>query len=316
MARIVIVGGGVVGAASGEGLARRGHDVTLVDRDPGRRRQLRERGLQATDHLDLTGPEAFVFLALPTPAGTSGYDLSALMAGAASVGAALRDASSRHVVALRSTVPPFTTERLVAPHLERLSGRRVGRDFAVAYVPEFLRSASALEDVESPRMTVVASRDPRARARLAELFRPFGGELRTFDDPTTAEVVKLAQNAFNAAKISFWNEMWRLCGRLGVDADDVATTVAGAAEASVNPAYGIRGGTPYGGMCLPKDVQGLLAVGRELGIELPLLAGVEQVNAMVGGRGAGSPGISAAERRRPVNAPSRRLALRRVRRAG
>jgi UDPglucose 6-dehydrogenase len=281
MARILILGAGVVGEATSEGFASHGHEVTLVDHDPERVRHLQGRGLHATGELDLSGPSTIVFLALPTPAGPSGFDLSALLDGVTALGIALRQATNRHVVAVRSTVPPFTTNGLVIPRLEELSRRRAASTFAVAYVPEFLRAASALEDFLSPKMTVIACRDDEARAQLEELFGPFGGELRTFGDPTTAEMIKLAQNAFNATKISFWNEMWRLCQRVGIDADEVATTVAYAAEGSLNPAYGIRGGYPFAGGCLPKDVRGLLRVGDEIGVELPLLGAVRQVNETV-----------------------------------
>jgi UDPglucose 6-dehydrogenase len=279
VARIIVLGAGVVGLATGQGMASQGHDVTLVDSDLDRVQSLREFGMDAVTTLDLRGPSAIIFLALPTPAvADQGYDLTSLISGVTAVGLALREATARHMVVLRSTVPPLTTDQLIVPLLAEHSMRTIGEDYAVAVAPEFLRAASALEDVLAPWMTVLASRDEQALEDLVALFTPFGGQLRTFGVPVTAELIKITHNAFNAAKISFWNEMWLLAAILGVDGDDVSTTVAHSAEGSTNPLYGIRGGRPYGSACLPKDVAGLIGFARDLGMELPLLQSVQEVN--------------------------------------
>jgi UDPglucose 6-dehydrogenase len=90
--------------------------------------------------------------------------------------------------------------------------------------------------------------------------------------------VKCAHNLFNATKISFWNEIWLVAQRLRVEADPVAAAVARSAEASTNPLYGIRGGAPYGGMCLPKDTRGFLGFAAGIGVDMPLLRAVVEVN--------------------------------------
>jgi UDPglucose 6-dehydrogenase len=282
MAKVVVLGSGVVGAATGHGFGHYGHDVTLVDIDPVRVERLRSQGHDATTTLDLTGAGAFVFVSLPTPSTRdSGYNLSQLTSGLETLGKALGSAMERHTVVVRSTVPPHTTDQIVIPTLERTSGRTAGDDFLVAYAPEFLREASAKEDAVSPWMTVLASRSPEALSELTALFKPFGGELKTFDDPVVAEVIKIAHNAFNATKISFWNEMWRLCQQLAVDAGQVAGTVARSSEGSTNPAYGIRGGSPYAGACLSKDMDGLLGLARSLGLDLPLIASAQLENRII-----------------------------------
>ena len=177
-----------------------------------------------------------------------------------------------------STVPPGTCNGVVKPILEETSGLRMGDGFSLASNPEFLRAACALEDFLHPRMTVVGSRSKATLERLSELYQPFGGELQTFDDPATAELVKVSHNLFNATKISFWNEIWLLSQQLGLDGAAVAETVSRSAEASWNPAYGIRGGAPFGGACLPKDTRGFIAFAQEAGVAVPLASGVETVN--------------------------------------
>jgi UDPglucose 6-dehydrogenase len=277
--RIFIVGSGVVGTATGEGFLAAGHDVTFIDIARERVRQLRERGLDARTGIELTGePASLILLTLPTPNDGHRYDLSAFTAGTAAVGRALADAQAHHTVVVRSTVPPGTTEGLVRSVLEEHSGRTAGEGFGLASNPEFLRAASAAEDFAHPWMTVIASRDPQTVERLRALLAPFGGEMRTFTDPAEAEFVKSAHNIFNATKISFWNEMWLVAQKLGLDLDPIAATVARSAEGSINPQYGIRGGAPYGGVCLPKDTQGFLGFADGIGVDMPLLSAVVETN--------------------------------------
>lgn len=292
-ARIVIVGSGVVGSATGRGFAQRGHAVTFVDILPSRVQALRAQGLDA--RLDLSLPDdepCFVFLTLPTPhvvvPGTSPedpperrYDLSAFFTGVRDVAAAIKASDAVHTVVVRSTVPPTTTTRAVLPLLEQASGKRAGTGFSLASNPEFLRAACADEDFRHPWLTVIGTTSRRTGERLADLLRPFGGELRIFDDPTTAETVKIVNNVYNASKISFYNEIWALCNALGVSSSDVASTVARSAEGSWNIDYGTRGGAPYGGMCLPKDTNGLLGLAASLGISMPMLQATVTVNELL-----------------------------------
>lgn len=278
MARVVIVGSGVVGTATGKGFVRGGHDVLFVDVDAARIEALRAKGLAAGDQVLLGSEPSFVFLTLPTPNDGRAYDLSAFAAGTRSVGRALRDSLAFHTVVVRSTVPPGTCDNLVRGILEAESGKTAGQEFGLASNPEFLRAASAEEDFIFPWMTVIASRSRRTVERLQALFQPFGGEVRTFPNPAEAELIKCSHNVFNAAKISFWNEIWRLSQHLGLDAHAIAATVARSAEGSYNPQYGIRGGAPYGGVCLPKDTLGLLGFAGAEGADMPLLRAVVEVN--------------------------------------
>lgn len=279
MARIFIMGSGVVGAATGKGFLSAGHDVTFIDISEPRLAQLRAEGLDARSILDLTAePASFIFLTLPTPNDGNKYDLSAFEAGTATVGTAITSAAAPPTVVVRSTVPPGTTEGLVKPILDERSGTTAGEGYALAANPEFLRAASAVEDFRWPWITVIASRSVRTRERLSELLSPFGGEIRTFADPSVVEFIKCAHNIFNATKISFWNEMWLVAQALGLDLDVIAETVAVSAEGSFNPRYGIRGGLPYGGVCLPKDTRGFLGFAATRELDMPLLSAVVEVN--------------------------------------
>jgi UDPglucose 6-dehydrogenase len=275
---IHIIGAGVVGTATGKGFAQHGHNVSFVDVDPVRIADLRQEGYAASDTLVLGDRPTIIFLTLPTPNDGYRWNLDYIRAGARSVGAALRDSRAVHTVVVRSTVPPGSCDTVVRPILEDVSARRADDGFALASNPEFLRARCALEDFLYPRMTVIGSRSPRTLERLDDLLRPFGGELRRYRDPKMAELIKCTHNLYNATKISFWNELWQVSQRLGLDGDTIAETVALSSEASYNTTYGITGGTPYGGACLPKDTKGFLGFARALGVDVPMAVATDRVN--------------------------------------
>ena len=278
MARIIIVGSGVVGAATGKGFLRHQHAVEFVDINASRIDELRAEGLAVSDEINPAGPSAFIFLTLPTPNVGNRYDLSAIESGSRSVGQAISHASARHTVVVRSTVPPGTTTDLVGKTLVEASGSDVGADFTLASNPEFLRAACALDDFLNPWMTVVGSSNKRTVEKLVELYRPFGGELHAFDDPRTTEMIKCVHNIYNATKISFWNEMGHVADGLGIDIRDVSNIVSRSAEGSINLEYGIKAGSPYGGACLPKDTRGFLGFAAANGFDLDLLTATIDVN--------------------------------------
>src|SRR5262245_4051897 len=278
MSTVMILGSGVVGTATGKGFARHGQAVSFVDVDPQRIDTLRDEGFAASDEVRFVADDTTVFLTLPTPNNGKHWELSAFVEGTRAVGQAINESDGAHTVVVRSTVPPGTTDTVVAPLLEEMTGGRQGERFSLASNPEFLRASCALEDFLSPWITVIGSRSKRTLERLEELLAPFGGTLHTFPDPTITEMIKAAHNAFNATKISFWNEMWTVGRELGIDIDPIANVVAASAEGSFNPQYGIEGGEPYGGACLPKDTKGFLGFARSRNIDMPLLEAVDEVN--------------------------------------
>jgi UDPglucose 6-dehydrogenase len=256
--------------------------VTFVDKNPERCAMLRQRGLDSSTSLTLPQRESsIVLVSVPTPANNDGYNLTWLEEASRSIGIALRDSHGIHTVGIRSTVAPGVCANNVTSWLEESSGKYNDDGFMVASVPEFLREETALEDASDPWVTVVGSGSAAARQELRELFEPLGGKLHVFEDTILAETIKIIHNCYNATKISFWNEMWLLCENLGIDQREVSEVVARSAEGSFNPQYGIKGGYPYGGACLPKDLDGLIGFGERQEIPLPLLKAVREVNAAI-----------------------------------
>jgi UDPglucose 6-dehydrogenase len=282
MERIAIIGAGVVGRATGRGFSELGHDVIFADTDPSVVRTLRREGRQAVDPAALPSARPSVsMICVPTPNDRDGRQNLAPLSAALGAISPLLGSDGYHLVVVRCTVLPTVTERLVVPALEAWSGAKAGRDFGVCMNPEFLREATAEDDFLRPWVVVIGELDKKSGNLLERLYRPLCRRGRApilRSSLRAAEMTKYAHNLFNATKISFANEMWLLGRRLGIDGDQVMAMVAQSAEAMWNPRYGIRGGFPFGGNCLPKDTEALASLAGDLGWNVPLLQATIDVN--------------------------------------
>ncbi len=278
MARILVVGSGVVGQATGKGFAKKGHTVSYVDINPQTIASLRAAGLTALPIAEVDWDSVdVVMLTVSTPSVHGKVVLDYIESAAADVGRGLATVEHYITVVVRSTVPPLTTEHRITPILERTSGKQAGLDFGVAMNPEFLRQVSSEQDFERPWITVLGVSDRQTLELLEPLYTPFGA-LVVRCTPTEAEMIKYVNNCYNAVKITYFNEIHAICEQLGIDSGVVGATVARSAESMWNPLYGIRGGVPFGGACLPKDTSAFMSFVREQGWEHPLLAAAIETN--------------------------------------
>ncbi len=272
---VSIVGSGAVGKATGTGLRQLGHSVIFCDNDSKVLEGLKKEELLVADSLAAgLASSDIVMICVPTPTVNGHQNLHHVLEAATEIGAALRYASSFKVVAVRSTVLPGSTRREIIPVLERVSGKKAGEDFGVCANPEFLRASSALEDFLSASRIVIGESDSRAGAILAGLYaglrRPIvrcGLE--------EAELIKYASNAFLANKISFFNEIYKISRKLGVDDKIVSRAVS--LDERIG-GYGVIGGSAFGGPCLPKDLEALITFVRELGLNPGILRETARVN--------------------------------------
>lgn len=283
MAKILVVGSGVVGQATGKGLIKKGHKVTFVDTNIQIIRELSQEGFEARlpNELEDVSAEIAMFC-VSTPSKNDGsVNLDYITNAIVNYGKWLRHKREREdswdLVVVRSTVPPGTTRRILLPLLEKSSGLIAGEDFGLCMQPEFLRAKSSEEDFLYPWATVIGELDQRSGDVLAEIYVDFGSKIFRVN-LETAELVKYVHNCFNAAKISFSNEIWLLGSKLGIDANLVLEIAVNTAEGYWNSHYGTIGGQPYGGTCLPKDTKGLEAFAKEIGVSIPLLSAVISVN--------------------------------------
>jgi UDPglucose 6-dehydrogenase len=164
---------------------------------------------------------------------------------------------------VKSTVPPGTTERLVIPNLEELSGKKAGDGFGVCMNPEFLREGSALNDFLKPDRIVLGQFDRQSGDVLTELYANFTAPIIRAKIKV-AEMIKYASNAFLASKISFSNEIGNICKNLGVDAYDVMMGVS--MDKRISPHF-LRAGIGFGGSCFTKDLRSLVEKSKTIGYD-------------------------------------------------
>jgi UDPglucose 6-dehydrogenase len=281
---IGVIGTGYVGLVTAAGFAELGSEVWCVDIDVAKVEQLRrgevpiyEPGLEellakhksrlhfSTDLGEALEHARLLFVAVGTPPTYSGdADLSAVHAVVDAI-----PASEHHALVMKSTVPCGT-----GASIQRILGER-GKD-GLRYVscPEFLKEGSAVEDFMNPDRVVVGDRGDWAGDAVVELYAPLNAPLvRT--DIASAEMVKLASNAFLATKISFINEIANVCEETHADVVEVARGMG--LDARIGPKF-LQAGIGFGGSCFPKDVDALKQLAGNSGYHFQLLTAVIEVN--------------------------------------
>ncbi|MBU4492339.1 MAG: UDP-glucose/GDP-mannose dehydrogenase family protein, partial [Euryarchaeota archaeon] len=214
------------------------------------------------------------FICVGTPSDSSGnIDLCIVKAAGAGIGDALRKKKGYHVVVVKSTVVPETTEKVVLPIIEKHSGKHLG-EFGIAMNPEFLREGKAVYDFMHPDKIVVGSLDKKSGDIVASLYKGIKCEV-TRTNPRTAEMIKYANNAFLATKISFANDIGNICKLLGIDTYEVMKAVG--KDFRIGTHF-LNAGAGFGGSCFPKDVKALIGKASEIGYEPTLLKSVIEVN--------------------------------------
>ena len=307
--KISIIGTGYVGLVSGVCLAEMGHQTICIDIDKGKidtinrgKSPFFERGLDnllgknlgvrftATTDLSKAILETDVtMIAVGTPFDGQSIDLSFIREVSKNIGTVLRDKSSYHLVVVKSTVVPGTTDGVVLPLLERSSGKKAGPDFGVGMNPEFLTEGEAIGDFMEPDRIVLGGIDKRSLDLLQDIYSGFKDVAMVRTNNKTAEMIKYTSNALLATMISFSNEIGNLCATLGgVDVVDVLRGVHLSQYISLKLPDGktvapsIKGflgaGCGFGGSCLPKDVKALIVHGEKAGAPMPLLNAVISIN--------------------------------------
>jgi GDP-mannose 6-dehydrogenase len=204
-----------------------------------------------------------------TPSAANGsQDQSAMLRLAESIGMALREKSSPHVVVFRSTVVPGTVEETLRPLLEKHADKKDGVDFHVCFQPEFLREGTSIRDYDKPPFTIVGANAQPPRDALHTLFGHLPCEFHE-TSIRAAEMVKYCCNNFHALKITFANETGRLCEAMGVDPFEVMDLVCRDRQLNISPAY-LKPGFAFGGSCLPKDLRATMYLAKMRDVDLPM----------------------------------------------
>jgi UDPglucose 6-dehydrogenase len=292
--KISIVGCGYVGCVTGVCFADMGNEVTLVDVDSdkvdsinGGRSPIYEPRLEALIQknreriratMDLGAAVRdtdITFVAVGTPSNADGsIDLTYVFRVCEEIGEVLREKVDFHIIIIKSTVFPGTTDDRVRHILEYTSAKKVGIDFGLGSNPEFLREGNAVHDFLSPDRIVIGADDSRTADALKALYASIDSRVLVTSS-RTAEMIKYTSNAILATKISFANEIGNLCKTIGIDSGDVFLGVG--MDSRVSPAF-FRTGIGFGGSCFPKDVRALVAGARTHGEDLSILDAVLKTN--------------------------------------
>lgn len=292
--KIAVFGLGYVGVVSAACLARDGHTVFGVDPNAVKvdflsqgKSPIVEPGLDeliasavaagrlvaGSDHAAAVAQCDLLMVCVGTPGQANGsLDLTYVRRVVQQIGAQLAGGGPYKVVVVRSTLLPGSMQSVVIPILEDSSHRQAGKDFGVCINPEFLREGSAIYDYDHPPKTVIGALDERAAGIVRELYAALKAPL-VLTDPRTAEMVKYIDNSWHALKVTFANEVGRLCKAMGIDARLAMRLFCMDAKLNISSAY-LRPGFAFGGSCLPKDVRALTYQGRLLDVDTPVLGSI------------------------------------------
>jgi UDPglucose 6-dehydrogenase len=289
--KICVIGTGYVGLVVGAGLADFGNMVTCFDKDKEKIDFLNRGGIPiyeiglsdimgrnvemgrltfSSDLESAVNHSQVIFLAVGTPEGNNGEpDLTDLLEASAWVGKYI---SGYKVIAIKSTVPVGTHKAV-----REIIARKASALFDVVSNPEFLREGSAIQDFLHPNRIILGVPSAQAETIMREVYR--GLYLietpMVITDNTTAELIKYVSNSFLATKISFINEVAKICDNLGADVVTVAKAIG--MDGRIGPKF-LHPSPGYGGSCLVKDVSGFIAMAAKAGIDLEIPKAVQRVN--------------------------------------
>ena len=288
--KITVVGTGYVGLVAGICFSDVGNIVTCVDTDASKIEKLKtgacpifepslegmlqanldEKRVSFSTSFDSVATSDAIFLAVGTPPLPSGEsDLSFLFSACDSISSKLNDGA---IIVLKSTVPIGTGHKV-----ERFLRTKTNVQFSVINNPEFLKEGAAVSDFMSPDRVIIGSSNIEAAKKIEELYEPFVRQTkRTLHmSNLSAEMTKYAANCFLATKISFINEIAKLCDLMGADIEQVRHGLA------TDPRIGsqfLYSGPGYGGSCFPKDIRALIHTAQEQGLDLKIVKAADQVN--------------------------------------
>ena len=295
--RLSIFGLGYVGCVSLGCLARNGHSVVGVDISETKVKQINkglatiiEKDIDAiikeehaagrisatSDHARAIQETEISIIAVGTPSSATGHlNLGYIFNVAEKIGRALRSKGDFHIIVIRSTVFPGTSEKFAAI-VEEYSGKRRNVGFAMVSNPEFLREGTAVHDYNNPPVTLIGADHAGAAEQVASLYRHLPGEV-VITDVKVTEVMKYVNNTFHALKVSFANEIGNICSALEIDSHKVMELFCKDRELNISPYY-FKPGFAYGGSCLPKDLMGLQTLAHDLYVKTPLIDSIDKTN--------------------------------------
>jgi GDP-mannose 6-dehydrogenase len=213
------------------------------------------------------------FICVGTPSNTNGsLNTDYVTRVCEDIGSGLAKKNAFHIVVVRSTLLPGTTEEMLQPILENSSGKTTSIGFGLGYNPEFLREGTSIKDFFDPPYTVIGTDDEKVREAVKQVYSMLDAPL--IEVPIkVAEMVKYVNNAFHALKVTFANEIGSICKQQNIDSHQVMEIFCMDRKLNLSPYY-LKPGFAFGGSCLPKDLRALLYHSRKLDMHLPVLEAI------------------------------------------
>jgi|YNPNPStandDraft_1061719.scaffolds.fasta_scaffold02069_9 UDPglucose 6-dehydrogenase len=293
--KISIIGTGYVGLVTGVCLAKLGNQVIFIDLDENKIKKIKksrspiyEEGLEellkkhkknitaTTKYKQAIKETTVTIICVGTPPKKDGTpDYTNLKKAAGEIGDVLKKKKTWHLIIVKSTVLPGTTQNIIIPILEQHSGKKTGRDYGVAVNPEFLREGAAVKDFLQPDRIIYGYTDKKTRDTMRELYKNFKCPILETTTLSTAEMIKYASNAFLATKISFINEIGNICKHIGVNTYEVADGIG--LDKRIGRAF-LDSGIGWGGSCFPKDLDAIISYAKKINEKTRILTSVKKVN--------------------------------------
>jgi len=298
MGSISVFGIGKLGLPLAASLANKGYHVIGVDlnqnviqavnegKSPYYEPGLAELMESTRGHLSATHDSRYAlqnseitFIIVPTPSDEdASFSTTYVEAAARDIAASLKRKDDFHVVVLTSTVLPGATEGVVKQLLERVSGKKCGKDFGLCYNPEFIALGSAIRDFTRPDVVLIGESDPKSGELLAEIYRNVCDNQPPIVRTTiyNAELAKISLNAYTTMKIAFANTLAELCERIPGGDVDAVTGMLGL-DSRIGNKY-LSGGLGYGGPCFPRDNKALASFAGRVGCNARLAQATDEEN--------------------------------------
>jgi len=215
------------------------------------------------------------FICVGTPPKDSGdLDLSILERVCSQIGSVLQE-KENHIIVIRSTIFPGSFEKL-KKILEESSGKIYGKNFNLITNPEFLREGTAVKDFFEPPVIVIGSENEIIAQKVLEFYKDISSQ-KFIVEPSVAQMIKYVSNSFHALKISFTNEISRICKKLNINDKKLMEIFCADSQLNISPYY-MKPGFAYGGSCLPKDTVALKNNAQKLGVQIPIIDSIEESN--------------------------------------
>lgn len=276
--QILIIGSGSLGFATGISLLKTGLNVWFDDINYKIKNRLSQIGYKVFNKKSNDRKFDYIYICVPTPTINNQMSTKFLIQAIKKTISLINNLSKNSVVIVRSTILPGTMDNVVIPLLRK---NIVHKQYGICYYPSFMREKRGWQDEDKPWISVIAYDKKITKQKMALVFIK-SSKTNHEANFQEAELIKYGSNLYNAAKVSYFNQMFLYSKALKINGRKIIKAIAEAAEGNWNPFYGTKPGFPFGGKCLPKDLAAFTHFVRKTKIgNITLLKAIKIINTSV-----------------------------------